>query len=216
MRLDTNELIAGVPILEVRRLLRRFNAGIGQLEVEGLLGLDGKAALALLDELSRLGLLKRAKAEGDRHWVPTVQGNALAGAKALAPMTRKTADALLQKLLARVLEVNARADFLYTVTRVDVFGSYLSERPHLNDLDLAIELRARLEDEDEHFDACQRQSDEAYRAGRRFHTIADSLSWPEEKVRLFLQARSARISLHPIDEPQKLGVATRTVFALDA
>lgn len=69
MRLDTNELIAGAPILEVRRLLRRFNDGIGQLDVEGLLGLNGKAALALLDELSRLGLLKRSKAEGERHWM---------------------------------------------------------------------------------------------------------------------------------------------------
>ena len=212
MRLDTNELIAGVAVLEVRRLLRRFNAGFGQLDVERLLDVDDKAALALLDELSRLGLLKRTKAHGEWLWVPTVQGNALAGAKALAPMTRTTADALLQKLLDRVLEVNARADFLYTIVRVDVFGSYLSDRPRINDLDLAIELRARLADDDAHSDACQRQSDEAYRAGRRFRTIADSLSWPEEKVKLFLRARSARISLHPIDEPQRLGVATRTVF----
>lgn len=128
MRIDTNELIAGVAILEVRRLLRDFNAGIGQLDVERLLDLDGEAALALLSELSRLGLLKRTKTDGERRWVPTVQGNALAGAKALAPMPRKTADALLQAFFDRVREVNARADFLYTVAWVDVFGSYLSDR----------------------------------------------------------------------------------------
>ncbi len=110
-------------------------------------------------------------------------------------------------------EVNARTNFLYTVARVDAFGSYLSDLPRINDLDLAIELRARLADDDAHFEACQRERDEAYRAGRRFRTVADSLSWPEERVRLFLRARSARISLHPIDEPRKLRVTTRTVFA---
>jgi len=216
MRLDTSELIAGVALLDVRRLLRGFNVEIGQLDVEHLLGLEDTAALALLVELTRLGLLKRrTTADGEYRWVPTIRGNALAGAKALAPMTQKTADALLQKVLDRAREVNQRSDFLYTIIRIDVFGSYLSDQPRINDLDLAIELRARLADEDEHFEACQRQSDEAYRAGRRFRTVADSLSWPEEKVRLFLRARSARVSLHPSDEPARLGAATRTVFSHD-
>lgn len=212
MRLDPSEVIAGIPILEVRRLFRELNAGMRLTDVAELLSLEARAARELVDELQRLDLLARVHRNPDA-WAPTPKGNALAGAKALPPMTRKTAEELLAKFLQRVQQVNASDEYLYTVARVDVFGSYLSDQPTLNDLDLAIDLQPREPDPDKHFDACEAESRAAYAAGRRFPSYADQLGWPEEKVRRFLKARSPRLSLHGIDEPRQLGTSTKTLIA---
>ncbi len=161
MRLDPSDAIAGLPILEVRRLFRTLNAGMRLEDITDLLDLAGE---------------------------------------------------LLAKFLQRVQQVNASEEYLYTVSRVDVFGSYLSNQPTLNDLDLAIELQPREPDPDKHFDACEAESRAAYAAGRRFPSYADQLGWPEEQVRRFLKARSPRLSLHGIDEPRQLGTSTKTLI----
>lgn len=211
MRLDPSDAIARIPILEVRRLFRTLNAGMRVEDVADQLDLEVRAARQLVDALQRLDLLALVSSNPDV-WAPTVKGNALAGATALPPMTRKTAEGLLAKFLRRVQQINASEEYLYTVSRVDVFGSYLSNRPTLNDLDLAIELQPRESDPDKHFDACEAECRAAYAAGRRFPSYADQLGWPEEKVRRFLKARSPRLSLHGIDEPRQLGTSTKTLI----
>lgn len=213
MRLDRDEVIAGVPILAIRGLLRKLNWRIGLADVARVLTLDPAEARALVDELHLLGLIAPVNGEQDT-WAPTPRGNALAGARALPPMTRKTAEALLEAFLRRVTELNTSNKYVYRVARVVVFGSYLSDSPTMNDLDLAVEFVPRETDPDRHFEACERHTQAARAAGRRFSGFVDQLGWPEEEVRRFLKARSPRISLHDMDELRKLRATARTVFGL--
>jgi len=213
MRLDKTAVIAGVPVLEVRRLLRTFALGFGRPGVERLLRLDERAADALVTELEQLGLIE-ATLGPERGWVPTTKGNALAGALALSPMRRAKADKLLARVLDRVRQVNASDDFLYYVTRVEVFGSYLSDTTTLNDLDIAIELRPRDPDKGAHFEACEVLTKREMAAGRRFATYTAQLGWQQKKVWRYLKARSPRVSLHELDELSRLGTERRTLFVL--
>jgi hypothetical protein len=84
---------------------------------------------------------------GPEHWHLTLKGSALANARARKPITRKTAERLIEEFLARVREVNA-GDYAYRVRRVIVFGSFLSDSADLGDVDLSIELEDRYADPD--------------------------------------------------------------------
>jgi hypothetical protein len=52
---------------------------------------------------------------------------------------RATADRLIQDLLKRVDRVNANPDYLCTVSKLWVFGSYLTTRDKIGDIDLVVE-----------------------------------------------------------------------------
>jgi hypothetical protein len=88
--------------------------------------------------------------------------------------------------------------------------------PELNDLDLAIELKPKEQNPEAHRSRCREQRAAAEAAGRRFQNMIDELFWPENRVRLYLKARSPRVSLHDIDEPQLLGAESRAVFTAEA
>ena len=61
---------------------------------------------------------------------------------------RATADRLIKELLARVNLVNDSVDYLHRVSEVWVFGSYLSKRTRLGDVDLWIKLDLAVDDEE--------------------------------------------------------------------
>lgn len=146
MHVDPRERIAGIPILEVRRLLRRLNQSDASAErlVATVLSIPESAASVLITELLRKHLIERVRQHDGEDWFSvTVAGRALASASAAKPIRRKTADDLLAKLMERVRLVNADSSFLYTVTEVRVFGSYLSDAERLSDVDVAIDVARR-------------------------------------------------------------------------
>jgi predicted nucleotidyltransferase len=58
-----------------------------------------------------------------------------------------SAEEVLRKFLDRVRVVNGRQELAHSVESVVVFGSYLSDAERLNDLDIAVELRAKWHDD---------------------------------------------------------------------
>src|ERR1700704_1962485 len=67
-----------------------------------------------------------------------MQGAALAIAKAGPPIKRKTADRIVAEFLHCVEQVNASQIYAYRIARQVVFGGYLTDRPDLGDIDLAV------------------------------------------------------------------------------
>ena len=55
-------------------------------------------------------------------------------------MTHSKADELLALMVERAEEVNRDPQFIYRVSRLTVFGSYLTDKEKLGDLDVAVEL----------------------------------------------------------------------------
>ncbi|WP_316399331.1 hypothetical protein [Bradyrhizobium sp. 33ap4] len=73
----------------------------------------------------------------------TDEGHAT-GMKFLVPrMNRAAAAALLKEVLARAERINSDGELLHHVTEVRVFGSYLTDRDDLGDLDVAIKMERK-------------------------------------------------------------------------
>lgn len=138
MHIDQNDKIASVPILDVRKLLRRlqdwqsFPASV----VTSSLGLSQTRGQSLVRELKRRQLIERSPdfPKVDMYRV-SLRGGELASASATKPIHRKTAEELLRKLCERAHAINVDPAFLNKVTEIRVFGSYLSNRRTLSDVD---------------------------------------------------------------------------------
>lgn len=73
-------------------------------------------------------------------WKTTIKGRQLSLATAAKPISRANAEKKLSEFLERVKIIRDDPRFLYKVTRVAVFGSYLSDSKNPGDIDLAVGL----------------------------------------------------------------------------
>jgi len=210
--------VCGMPALVVRRLLRRAMQDFWTRQiVASELKISPPRASRLISALRAAGYVEPVPGERRGTWRNTTLGNALANATTARPVKRGTAERRLAEFLSRVREVNAKSDYLYRVTEVVVFGSYLSGRSKVGDVDLAIRLEPKPEYRDGWGERVLAHSAEAEVRGRRFARFTDRLGWPEQEVRRFLQAGSRSLSVHDLDHEEELIVDLphRCLFRLD-
>jgi len=146
------------------------------------------------------------------HWKTTNRGRQLALATAAKPISRAAAEKKLSEFLERVKVVRDDPRFLYKVTRVAVFGSYLGGGEDLGDIDLAVGLAHKETDRDKQRELNSRHCWEAQARGRRFGTKLEMLYWPQTEVRRFLKARSGRFSFHYLEELSGLGCEYKVIY----
>jgi len=214
MRIEKTQQIAGHPARVIRQLLRGFGTGPRDLDfVRRRLQRPRHPTERLLASLSRLGYLTPQGEPGGRcYWQRTPQGAALAMATAARPLHRATAEKKLQAFLVRVATVNRRRAFLYRVTQVVVFGSYLSAADRLNDVDVAVALAPKESDPPRQFAWEQAHTARAVRRGRHFNNLVEQLGWPEREVLLFLKSRSRALSVHTFRDAVLQQTACRVIF----
>jgi len=211
MRLDRSERIAGQPVKKVRDFLRYLDSG--DMHPDGIARRFGlRDATALVTELVKRGLLAPYERRPGRY----VQGPAalqFAAAKFLKPLNREKADKIVREFLERVDAANQKSDFLWSVEKVHVFGSYINPaKDDFADIDLAILLKPRDEG------MSRRQFDEledqrAVESGRQFRNPLEKVLFPRQEVRRFLKVRNPYISLHDFDELERLGVESMVLFS---
>ena len=199
MRLNRGDRIAGVDGLQLRNYFRRFCSDyVNYATVMKEFSVTRREAQNILEELLKLEMICMCELQGKGEMVSyqtTMKGNALGMAKASRPITRASAERVLRELLDRVLAVNDRSELAYRVESVVVFGSYLSKTERLNDLDIAVELKAR-RDDDASFESLRKASMErALASGRRFRNVVEEVGWPQIEVLSILKNRSRTISL---------------------
>jgi hypothetical protein len=211
MHVDAGDALAGQPILEIRGFFRRAGSGWDASYLRQALGLDDEEAGRVLDELVRRRYVEPDPRDPKR-WNLTRKACRLALASAARPVRRATAQRALEQFLERVEAVNTDDCFAYRVTRVVVFGSFLTDRERLGDLDLAVELQPRHPDPDVHNLHCGQRIDEALAKGRQFGNIVAQLYWPQHEVLLILKARSRTISLHTIADAVLKRTKTKVVY----
>jgi len=201
--------MAGVPMLKVRALMRWARGSHWPLgALEDRLELGREHAQELVVALEQGGYVERSLQHRDAaepYYQVTIRGCALAMAAAGKPIKRKTADRLFAAFLDRVRQTNETDYYLYRVTRVVVFGSYLDQdKQELNDLDLAIDLAAKQADERKQQELMEARIVDAHEKGRDFKNIVDQLGWPQTEVKQFLKSRSTAISLHDAKGEQEI------------
>lgn len=194
MRITRGETICGVEAMALRSALRRADAYSAEW-LGSELGLDVSGAARLIDELCGDGYLAERPA-GSKVFRVTLKGSAFRMATAARPITRATADRLVQDIVRRAEEVND-ADYAYKVGALVVFGSYCDpEADRLSDVDVA----ARWLPVDDFQPVCERRIRLASVGGRRFYSDLEEMSWPEIEVKRHLKGRSASLSLHDYDK----------------
>jgi len=198
MRLAANGTLLGYPTPLVRKLFQRGRSSWELWLVKEVLEVSGEEALRFLEAARSEGYVTQDERSGLHN---TAKGNAVAMATFAKPISRKTADKVLADFMQRVRTVNEDDHYLYKVIRVVVFGSYLSDKDKLGDIDLAVKMAPKIADRDALMDLSVQRFRES---GRRAYSILDDISWAEREVQLFLKSRSRSLSLHFWDSDDKL------------
>jgi hypothetical protein len=108
--------------------------------------------------------------------------------------------------------INADARYYFRVSKLLAFGSYLTDCPTLGDVDLAVELKARVEGGEHDSDAIVEYANRAEDAGRRFASLMDELFWPSEEIYRELKGASKAISLHRTTDKVLELATTRVIY----
>ena len=198
MRINRGDVIAGLDVLDLRKYFRAYGDGAVShaTAMEEFSIAKGKAE-RLIAELVKLELIRKSGFQSEKNIIrydTTIQGNALALAKAGKPVSRASADRVLQEFFDRVKSVNRRSDLAYGVESVVVFGSYLTARTALNDLDIGVELTRRGKNKATDERLQKESMAKALANGRRFGNLVEELFWPRTEVLLILKNRSRTIS----------------------
>jgi predicted nucleotidyltransferase len=202
-----NQKIAGFPAVKVRNALRHicnsecFDAN--SVFAEYLHVTDGQGITKAMLEAGYIEPTTTPKwaDETERHvtwYVFTEEGNSFTRSSGMARMPRAKAEGLINTVLERIADVNAKP-YAFSVVTAAVFGSFLrlSEQT-LGDLDIAVELTSRYSSGTEKDRAEEKRRRIAEDKGRRFSNIVERLYWPEQEVFKHLKAGQCYLSLHPI------------------
>jgi predicted nucleotidyltransferase len=214
MRIDRKETIAGVPILQVRDYLRLIDDEITNKDfVAQWLGVSSRKGGQIVRELLARGWLEPVERTGRKGYCAlTMAGRAFAGARAVSPISRTKADALLVAFLERVAEVNKRDELTHYVKEVRVFGSYLDKRAKdLGDIDLAVDMPFRDLPGRDRLEYLEERADQS---GRSFKFWLERMAYGENEVRRLLKTRSPYISLHPISDIKATKARSKVLFVV--
>ena len=199
MHIDVSATISGINIMVVRSFLRKS----GRVEkwrmefISSSLKINEEQAMDLLTELEKKSYIEKDQLDyGEQYWHNTVSGNALGGASAAKPYKRKTAEKALDEFMERVHKVNTDPYYLYKITKVILFGSYLTQVPEVNDVDVAVEVAPKEKDSELLGQQLQHRREELRKSGKQFNNVAEWTGAAEIEVWSFLKSRSRVISIH--------------------
>lgn len=138
--------------------------------------------------------------ENDRWVIEATKTRALANARIGKAFPRAKAEGLLTMLVANAKAINALPPTTrdtYWITKIAVFGSYLSDKPLLADLDVAFDVETRPGQRDWMVNALMQGLD------------------PFSKTRGLLRPKSQYISLTPFGQLEALNCPYRTLYSFD-
>ena len=216
MNITKAQRIAGYPALAIRDFLKRQGSLYFSLHAATeRLQISEAEADRLMKQLEKLGFIRK-RGKQDTWYRTTVKGNALAGASAAKLLSRKSAEKRLSEFMARVREVNESQPFVFKVDTVVLFGSFLSEKERIGDIDLAVELKPKTEGSAEFKSMRDARINTAIAAGQRFSSFLDRMMWPTTEVYRFLKSRARAISLHDLNDISGMATARYRVLHGDA
>jgi predicted nucleotidyltransferase len=197
VRIESHEMIAGKALIKIRDFLKRNRlCNWSDTDVVRSFDTNYKKARDIISELEARGYIEQITIGKDTYWQNTLKGNSLSLATSAKPILRSTADKKIKEFMERVVMVNKEKYFLYKVTKVVLFGSYLGNKEKINDIDISITLVPKDENAERQRALNLERTNEAIAEGRRFNNIVEQLYWPQYEVVKFLKARSKSISLH--------------------
>lgn len=146
------------------------------------------------------------KEHGDkRKYQRSQKGMQLAAANLTKRFDRATADAEVVALIERANEINKRDELVCYISKITVFGSYLTDNDDLGDIDLIIETASR---RDSHTDESHYRADSS---GKSLDWMG-GLYYGEREVKQLLRARKARLSFCSTTLLDQLDTKFKVIF----
>ena len=165
---------------------------------------------SLLNELLNLGYAEYVTT--DKYEV-TVKGNALAQVKFVKRMNKAKADKIFNEFMKRVAEINEDEKYIYQVSKLYLFGSYLNPvADDYGDIDIAYELEHKISDDHSFSEAKQRIIDNAKAYGKVFSSIVEEVCYTSNLVLRYLKNRSPYISLHRMEDIKTLSAPYKQIY----
>ena len=198
MRISRNQKINNTPILKVRdffKSLQRYRTDTFTLDkVCNYFEINKLEANSLIKELTEQGFIEKSNSD---YYKTTLIGAALRNARCVPPIKRDKADKIVNDFMQRVEEINNNDYYLYRVSRILLFGSYINEDAvDFGDVDIAFELEKKVNDVDEFEKLNSEFIDKAIYEGKYFSSFFEELSYSETVVISKLKNRNRYISLH--------------------
>jgi predicted nucleotidyltransferase len=147
----------------------------------------------------------------DLYWNKTMKGCALSMASAAKKVKRTTADRHYHDFLGRVNKVNNNDEFLYQVSKVALFGSYLTNAETVSDIDLFIWLERKPKFNDDFQQVKEQRTLQMASEGRNFKNYGEVLYWPELDIRKYLKNSSRVISIQSNNDATVL-IGSKVIF----
>jgi len=205
MRIHKKEVLAGIPILKIRDYLRKVSREeLTASELRTYFRLNRQKTEVLIHELLGKELLEK---RGKKYRV-TLKGKALCMARCVPAIDKERADDIFREFMRRVEEVNRDDFYLYRVSKLLLFGSYLNpSNTEFGDIDIAFELEQKIGNKEEFFHQNELLVEAAIQEGRCFPSLWDEMDYARRLVLLKLKDRNPYISLHPIRQEKILETA---------
>lgn len=206
MHVNLNDPIGPFTVRDAREALKNLSNRWTFRDMQRQLGGTSQATRTFLDALVSLGYIERNQQEYEK--TPLGKTFMLAPARTIL---RSTADQLVCIIPTRAPSVNSQP-FAYTVTRIEVFGSYLSDAPRLGDVDIFVTLQPRFTDTEQ-----QEKRIEERKKQCPSSDFLRRMFWAEEEVLRAIRGGNNAISLLlPDHAPFYDSVARKTIFEKDS
>ena len=149
MRLTRKQTICDIPILKIRDYFDHIRPALISPEmISEQFDLNKEKTKELIDALLSEGYIEAAKKKGK--YQLTIKGQALCVARYTNPLNKEKADKLFKEFMERVEEINSNEFYLYRVSKIVLFGSYIDpEKTDYSDIDIAFELSRKAKSHEE-------------------------------------------------------------------
>jgi predicted nucleotidyltransferase len=184
MRISRNQKINNIPILKVRdffKSLQRYRTDTFTLDKAcNYFEINDLEANSLLRELTEQGFIEKSSSN---YYKITLKGEALRIARCVPPINRDKADKIVKDFMQRVEEINNNDYYLYRVSKILLFGSYIQEDAvDFGDIDIAFELDRKVKDAAEYEKLDREFYENAEDEGKRFSSFIERLFYSETVV----------------------------------
>jgi len=174
MRIPRKERIANMPILKIRDFFNYFTLK----KMCDYFNINESEANAILKELHNKEFIESS----NDYYNITLKGSALGNARCVPPINRTKAEKILNDFMQRVEEINNDDYFLYRVSKILLFGSYINkDATDFGDIDIAFELKRKIENPDEFLKLNREFIDIAIDEGKCFSSFIEELDYSRMK-----------------------------------
>ncbi|SFV29403.1 winged helix DNA-binding protein [Hyphomicrobium facile] len=193
MRVDWNERIGGIKMIEIRDFLRVHGRHVSKSLVSQRLSVGEETAMIIVGKLlSEDFVAVEDEDRGERRYKITDKGCRLASTRAVKRIDRHEAVPILHRFHARIEAVNARRDLIFFIREVRLFGSFIDPlATDYGDLDVAIDFQDKSRFNGDLKGHCEARADLHGRFLYGWHAV----KYCKEEVRKLVAARDRYISV---------------------